>query len=235
MSPMTREAVLAWLAAEAEPANVAGMARYGIVSEKVYGVPLSKLRPLARRIGRDHALAAALWAEGAHETRLLAALIDDPQAVTAEQMDAWAAEFDNWAVCDGACCDLFDRTPLAWEAIPRWAEDDRLFVKRAAFALIAGLAAHDKRAEDPRFIALLPLIERGAVDPRDLARKAVSWALRGIGKRNLALNAAARETAEWLAGSPERAAAWVGRDAARELGSAKVRERLARMAQRPAP
>jgi 3-methyladenine DNA glycosylase AlkD len=204
------------------------MARYGIHATRAFGVSMGTMRPLAKRLGTDHDLAAELWASGWHETRVLAALVDDPQRVTRRQMNAWAAGFENWADCDTVCFHLFDRTPFAWEKARQWSTSRREFVKRAAFALMAGLAVHDKAAPDRRFLALLPLIERAAHDERNFVKKAVNWALRTIGKRSRALNTAALAVARRLARSKDATGRWVGRDALRELTSPNVRARLAR-------
>jgi 3-methyladenine DNA glycosylase AlkD len=189
------------------------------------------LLTLAKRLGKDHTLATALWESGCDEARLLAALVDDPRRVTRRQMNRWAAGFDNWAVCNTACFHLFDRTPFAWEKARQWSASPREFVKRAGFALMASLVVHDKAAPGARSLALLPLIERGAHDERNFVKKAVSWALRTIGKRDRALNVAALAVAKRLALSEEAACRWVGKDALRELSIPKVRSRLARRAQ----
>ena len=208
------------------------MARYGIVARHAFGVPVGTLQSLKRRLGRDHALATALWDSGWYEARLLAALIGDPQKVTRRQMNAWAASFENWADCDTVCFHLWDRTPFAWEKARQWAGSPREFVKRGAFALMACLALHDKTAPDKRFLPFLPLIEKGARDERNFVKKGVNWALRGIGRRNRALNAAALKVAKRLAASEEASCRWVGKDALRELASPKMRSRLAQRAQR---
>jgi 3-methyladenine DNA glycosylase AlkD len=227
---MDRNDVLTWLERRGSRRNVAGMARYGIRAARAFGVSMGTMRPLAKRLGTDHDLAAALWASGWHETRALAALVDDPRRVTRRQMNAWAAGFENWADCDTVCFHLFDRTPFAWEKARQWSTSRREFVKRAAFALMAGLAVHDKAAPDKHFVALLPFIERAAHDERNFVKKAVNWALRSIGKRNRALNAAALTVARRLARSADAAGRWVGKDALRELTSASVRARLSRRA-----
>lgn len=221
-------------------ADRAGMARYGINIEHAFGVSVRTLRTLARRIGADHALALALWATGNHEARLLACFVDDPGAVTEAQAQAWAEAFDSWDLCDQATTSLFDRTPLAWPLAMAWAGRDELWVKRAGFALMAGLAVHDKAAADRAFLNLLPLIELAACDDRNFVRKAINWALRNIGKRNLTLNTAAvacarriLATANTRAGSQHggdpgvRSARWVAKDAIRELDAAPLRARLA--------
>lgn len=198
--------------------NVAGMARYGITSRaRVLGVSVGTLRALAQQIGRDHALAAALWKQGWYESRMLAAFVDEPERVTVGQMNRWAGACDNWAICDTLCFHLFDRSPLAWGRLRPWAASPREFVKRAAFALIASLALHDKASPDQRFRALLPLVARGAKDPRNFVKKGVSWALRGIGHRSPALRRDALVLAQRLIATHDRTARWVGSDAVRDL------------------
>lgn len=219
--------VLAWLERRGSRRNRAGMARYGIVAPKVFGVSVATLRQLAGRLGRDHALAGALWATGWHEARMLTAFIDDPRRVTAAQMDRWARQFDNWAICDTLCFHLFDHTPHAWRKVAQWSRRPEEFVRRAAFALLASLALHDRQAADAPFVRSLRLIERVAPDDRNFVKKAVSWALRAVGRRNRALHTAAVETAQRLAAAPGGAARWVGKDALRDLTSAAARRRLA--------
>ena len=227
---MEKDEVLAWLERRGSRRVILGMARYGIPSAGAFGVPMGSLLKLARKLGTDHALATALWKSGRHEARLLAALVGDPQRVTRRQMNAWARSFASWADCDTVCFKLFDRTPFAWEKAREWAASPREFVKRGAFALMACLALHDKAASEERFLAFLPLIEEGARDDRNFVKKGVSWALRAIGERTLALNAAALAVARRLARSEQDACRWVGKDALRELGRPGVRSRLARRA-----
>jgi 3-methyladenine DNA glycosylase AlkD len=203
------------------------MARYGIVARKVFGVSMATMRPLAKRLGRDHELALALWDTGWYEARILTAFVDEPARVTPTQMDRWAKDFDNWAVCDSICFHLFDKTPHAWSRIARWSTRREEFVKRAAFALLASVALHDKLAPDAPFRKSLKLIEREAHDERNFVKKAVNWALRGVGARNPALHAAAIVTAEKLADSDDRTERWVGRDALRGLKSPATLRRVA--------
>jgi len=227
---MDKDEVLRWLGRRGTRRTVEGLPRYGIEAEHAFGVTMGTLLALRKRLGTDHALSLALWESGWYEARLLAALVGDPQRVTRRQMHAWAASFENWGDCDTVCFHLFDRTPLAWEKARQWSTSPREFVKRGAFALMACLALHDKAAPDKRFLALLPLIEKGARDERNFVKKGVNWALRAIGRRNAALNAAAVAAAKRLAVSDEAACRWVGKDALRELMSSGVRSRLARRA-----
>jgi 3-methyladenine DNA glycosylase AlkD len=203
------------------------MARYGIVAPKVFGVSVTNLKKMARSLGRNHDLAIALWKTGWYEARMLTPFVDEPARVTPAQMDRWARDFDNWAICDGVCFHLFDKTPHAWTKIRRWSTDKREFVRRAAFALIASVALHDKRAPDAPFLRSLPLVERAATDNRNFVKKGVSWALRGVGHRSGKLHAAAIRVAERLATSKDASARWVGKDALRDLTRPSVRRRVA--------
>lgn len=214
---MTSQQVLAWLARRGRQRNVDGMARYAIHADQVFGVSMGTMKPLARRLRPNHALALELWATGWYEARILAALIDDPAEVTVRQMQSWVADFDNWAVCDTTCMHLFDKSPLAWTKARQWARSPREFVKRAGFALMASLSVHDRVSSDRRFLAFLPIIERAAADDRNFVKKGVSWALRGIGHRNPALHRAAVTVARRLAASSDSPRRWVGKDVLRDL------------------
>jgi 3-methyladenine DNA glycosylase AlkD len=199
-----------------------GMARYAIPSDRAFGVPMSKIQGVAKALGRDHALAEALWDTGWYEARMLACYVDDPAEVTAAQMDRWCRDFDNWAHCDTACFVLFDRTPHAWKKVTAWAKRKDEFEKRAAFALLASLAGHDKTAPDARFVEGLALVEREAHDDRNFVKKGISWALRGIGRRRT-LTAAANAVAKRLAASEDPSARWIGKDALRDLAKFTAR------------
>ena len=194
-----------------------GMARYGLPSDKAFGVSVKDVQSVAKKLGKDHGLAAALWRSGWHEARMLACYVDEPERVTPAQMDAWAKDFDNWGICDTVCFVLFDKTPHAWKKVETWSKRKEEFVRRAAFALLWGLTVHDKKAEDARFTRGLSLIEAAATDDRHYVKKAVNMALRATGKRNPELRVAALATARKLALLTSESARWVGRDALREL------------------
>ncbi|HWM23418.1 MAG TPA: DNA alkylation repair protein [Chthoniobacterales bacterium] len=222
------QSALTWLKRHATRRTLEGMARYGIPSDHALGVSVADIRLLGKQLGRNHELAAALWKTGCYEARMLTSFVDEPARVTSAQMDRWCRDFDNWGICDTLCFHLFDRTPFAWKKAVQWPASPREFVKRAGFALMASLVVHDKAAPGPRFLAFLPLIEQGAQDERNFVKKGANWALRCIGKRDPALNLAARAVAKRLALSKEASCRWVGKDALRELASPKVRARLAR-------
>ncbi|PWW21952.1 3-methyladenine DNA glycosylase AlkD [Geodermatophilus normandii] len=208
--------VLGRLRALADPARLAGMARHGVGGAETLGVTVAELRVLAEQLGRSHELAAGLWASGVHEARILASLVEDPAAVTGRQLDEWAAAFDSWDLCDQVCQNLVRHTPFAWERALAWSARPEPFVKRAGFAVMAGLAVADERSGDERFEPFLRAVAERADDDRPLVRKGASWALRQIGKRSPGLRARAVETAQQLR-SGGRGARWVGTDALREL------------------
>lgn len=201
------------------------LARFGIHANNALGVSMANLQLIAKRLGRSHDLAAALWDTGFYEARMLASLVDEPALVTPAQMDRWCRGFDNWAICDTACFKLFHRTPHAWSRVVKWSVLEDEFGKRAAFALLASLAGHDKSAGDQPFLDGLQLIEQASTDERNFVWKGVSWALRRTGQRNPALRAAALDLSHRLAGSPHKAARWIGKDALRDLSKSAAKKR----------
>jgi 3-methyladenine DNA glycosylase AlkD len=202
------------------------MTRYGLPSEKAFGASVGSLQKLAKTLGRSHALAAELWDSGWFEARMLAAFVDEPERVTPAQMDRWCSDFDNWGICDTVCFHLFDRTPHAFRKVAAWARSPREFERRAAFALLASLAAHDRVSTDEPFARCLPLVEAAAGDDRNFVKKGVSWGLRMVGRRSRGLHAASVALARRLAASTETSARWIGRDAVRDLTKPAVTKRL---------
>ena len=220
--------VLDKLQSKAQPEQLKGMAKYGMTVEQRLGVSVPDMRKLAKEIGRDHELALGLWRTGIAEARILAAMIDDPDKLTEEQMEDWVEGINSWDVCDQVCMNLFEKNQLAWKKIVDWSQREEEFVKRTAFSLIACLAWHDKKVSDARFIELLPVIIRGATDERNFVKKAINWALRNIGKRNLNLNRAAINAAGEIKQLDSKAARWVASDAIRELESDTIQSRLSK-------
>lgn len=231
---MTVNEVIKKLESLGRPENVSGMERFGIVTRKSFGITAPVLKQYAREVRKEaedrHDLAQELWVTGVYDARAVAFLIDDPKKVTVKQMDAWAADFDNWATVDGACGYLFCRTPFAYEKAFEWAEREPEFIKRAGFSLMAYLAVHDKKTRDDKLAAFLPIIERHSGDDRNFVRKAVNWALRQIGKRNLRLNELTIQTAERIKLQGSKSARWIASDALRELRNDKIIDRLRKKA-----
>jgi 3-methyladenine DNA glycosylase AlkD len=218
--------VLDELQSKAKPDQLAGMAKYGMTVERRLGVSVPDMRKLAKELGRDHELALDLWRTGIAEARIVAGMVADPAKLTEGQMEEWVKDIDSWDVCDQVCMNLFEKSQLAWKKIIDWSEREEEFVKRTAFSLIACLAWHDKKASDEKFVELLPVIMREAADERNFVKKAVNWALRNIGKRNVRLNEAAISTAKEIQRLDSKAARWIAADAIRELESDAVQSRL---------
>ncbi len=203
-----------------------GMARYGITPEHTFGVSLPELREIAKAAGQNHELAVRLWERDSRETRILASMIEDPNMVSEEQVEDWVKEFDYWEICDQCCMNLFEKMESAYEKAVQWSRDEREFVKRAGFVLMARLAVSDKKREDREFERFFPLIKREAKDSRNYVKKAVNWALRQIGKRSLNLNSKAIDTAEEIKKMENESARWIASDAIRELTGDAVQKRV---------
>jgi len=223
---MTLQGMLRKMRTYYNPRNIAGMARYGIKVEKVFGVPAPVLRKMAREIRGDHALAVRLWATGIHDAKHLAALCDNPRQVTEAQMERWARDFDSWDVVDGCCNNLFRKTEFAHRKAVEWTSREEEYVKRAGFVLMACLAVHNKAVKDAVFVRYLRLLKKGATDERNFVKKAVNWALRQIGKRSLKLHAAAIATAKQIRELDSKPARWIAADALRELTDEKTVARI---------
>lgn len=214
--------IIGWLEENESEKNRTGMSRFGITTAMAYGVSMPLLRAKAKEYRGRHDVALALWTTNVHEAQIVAGLIADPQQFTPQTMDLWVAGFDSWDVCDQCCLNLFWHLPYVYEKIATYATDQREFVRRTAFVLVAVLAVHDKKSSDELFISYLDLIRRYADDNRNFVKKAVNWALRQIGKRSLSLHAPAVEVARQLAERADVAARWVGKDALRELTAEKT-------------
>ncbi len=226
MGTMQLKDVIAELRSMGDPEAAAGMARYGIKADRALGVSIPGLQSLAKKIGKNRKLAQDLWSSAIHEARILACMIDDPQQITADRLERLVNEFDSWDLCDQCCNRLFSKTPFARQKALTWANRPEEFVKRAGFVMMAVLAVHDKKAADKQFDAFFEEIKKGAIDERNFVKKAVNWALRQIGKRNMSLNRKAISVAEEIQQLESKAARWIANDALRELRSEKIQKRL---------
>lgn len=200
-------------------------ARFGIHTDKAWGVMMKDMQQVAKSIGTDHAFAQALWKTGWYEARMVATMVADPQQVTTKEMDAWVKDFDNWAICDTACFKLWDQVPHAWDKVPEWAKSEVEFTKRAAFALLACLSLHRNDADPKQLRKYLPLVKKAASDERNFVKKGVSWALRGMAGTGTELREAVLELAESLAACKNSAERWVGKDVLRDIKRPMIAKR----------
>ena len=232
MKTPTVNSILKLIKSHASPDGVKGMERFGIVAKNAYGLSTPLLKSLAKDIGKNHNLALELWATEIYDARVIAILIDEPNKIPEEQLEAWVNDFDSWAICDGACMHLFDKTPFAWKKAIEWSKRKEEYVKRAGFTLMATVAIHDKKAPDAELEKFFPHIIKGATDERNFVKKAVNWALRQIGKRNFALNAKAIELSLQIQKLDTSSTRWIAADALRELRSDSVQARLKKKAKK---
>ena len=223
---MKYEKVIKKLKSLSNPEAIIGMARYGIIPENAFGVSIPNIRKIAKEIGKSHKLAQKLWATNIRETKILASMIEDPEMVTEEQIEGWVKGFNYWEICDQCCMNLFERTKFAYKKAIEWSSREKEFVKRAGFVLMARLAVSDKKADNKRFEKFLPVIKRETTDDRNYVKKAVNWALRQIGKRNLNLNGKAIKIAKEIQKMDSKTAKWIASDAIRELTSNAVQKKL---------
>ncbi len=223
---MEYDEIIEKLKSLSNPKNVEGMARFGINPKNTYGISIPDLRKTAKKIGKNHEIAQQLWKSNIHEAKILASMIDDPKMITEKQMEDWVKDFDSWDVCDQVCMNLFDKTKFAYNKINEWSKRNDEFIKRAGFALTACMAVHNKDIEDKDFIKLLSIIKRESTDDRNFVKKAVNWALRQIGKRNINLNKEAIKTAKEIQKIDSKTAKWIASDALKELTSQAVQKRL---------
>jgi 3-methyladenine DNA glycosylase AlkD len=223
---MKYEEIIKLLKSKADKKNLKGMVRFGISPKNTLGVSVPVLRNLAKKIGRNQELAKRLWNSEIHEARLLACFIGEADKLSEGEMENWVKEFDSWDICDQVCANLFDKTGLAWEKAIEWTKREKEFVKRAGFVLMATLAVHDKKAKNKDFERFFPLIEKHSSDERNFVRKAINWALRQIGKRNLSLNKKAIKLAEEIKKIDSKSSRWIASDALRELRSKQIQNKF---------
>ena len=223
---MEYEEVIIKLKSLSNPKAITGMVKYGITPENTYGVSIPNLRKIAKQAGINHKLSQRLWRADIRETKILASMIDNLEMVSEEQLEHWVKEFDYWEICDQCCMNLFEKTKFAFKKAIDWSVKEEEFIKRAGFVLMARLAVSDKRADNKKFEEFFPIIKRESTDERNYVKKAVNWALRQIGKRNLNLNNKAINTAKQIQKMNSKAAKWIAADALRELTSESVKKRL---------
>lgn len=212
----TADEIISHLKTLGSEANRQGMARYGINTERALGISHDIQRRIAKTIRKNHERAMQLWASNIAEALFIAALTADPARMSKRDAHVWAASFDSWDVVDGIS-DLFVEMDDWRELIAEFASDEREFVRRTAFAMLAWASVHRKKEPDTTFERFLPLIRTHADDSRNFVWKAVSWALRSIGKRSMQLRESALALSNELAASPDRSSARIGRDAGKEL------------------
>ena len=226
---MTIKQIIGELKKMGKPEALPHMAKFGINTQNAFGVSVPNLRKLAKNIGKNHRLAHELWETEIHDARLLASLVAEAEKTTKSEMNNWAKQFYSWDVCDGFCNNLFVFTPYAYDKAIEWSGKKPEYFKRAGFVLMAVSAVHKKEWGNEKFISFFPLIKSESIDERNFVKKAVNWALRQIGKRNLELNKEVVRLANEIQKLDSKSARWIANDAIRELTSQSVLNRLKRI------
>lgn len=219
---MTLQDTIRTLRSLGNPKIVEGMKRFGIDTPNAFGISAPTMRSMAKEMKTNHTLALKLWETGYHEAKILAALIADPSCSDLKLLDQWVQGIENWAQCDSCCTEFFQKTPYALSLPKRWTKSKLEFVRRAGFVMIAVIAVHHKQLHDDIFEEFFPLLKRYATDERNFVKKAVNWALRQIGKRNMRLHKKAIELAKEIQNIPSPAAQWIAADALREFSKKKT-------------
>ncbi len=197
--------------------------KFGIEAQNSLGIYHKELKIIAKEIGKDNDLALALFESGIYEGRLLCSKIFKPKDVTEELMEKWVKTFENWEVCDSFSMGLFAKSPFAIKKSLTWTSRKAEFEKRAGFATLAAYCMADKAAENEVFRKFFSIIKKEAYDERLYVKKAVNWALRNIGKRNIDLNHEAIDVANELLNHSNPAALWIAKNALAELQKDGVR------------
>ncbi|MGH1334656.1 MAG: DNA alkylation repair protein [Aureispira sp.] len=213
----TATAVLAHLHTLSNPEKAAYKAqKFGVHAQQTLGIYQADLKALAKELPKNKTLALDLYKSGIYEARILCAKIFPLKELDGEQMEVWIKDFENWEICDTFCMGLFAKGPLAASKIYAWANKEREYERRASFATLAAYCMAAKKVENASFRPFFSLIEAAADDERLYVKKAVNWALRNIGKRNIDLHQEAQACAERLLLRPEKSAQWIGKDALKQ-------------------
>lgn len=223
---MKKEDILTFLYKESDAKQLQKMRRAGINTEHALGISVYRIRNISQTIEKNHELALELWKTMIHEAQMLATLIDEPNKVDEQQMEKWVLDFNSWDLCDHCCSNLFDKTDYAYQKAMEWSKREEEFVKRAGFALMAALSVHDKNTKDNCFEQFFDPIYQNSTDERNYVKKAVNWALRSIGKKNINLNKKAIKVAREIQTIDNKTAHWIAKDALKELTSEKVKKRI---------
>jgi len=191
--------------------------KFGIISNNSLGIYHKDLKLLAKEIGQNNELALELFDTGIYEARILCSKIYNPNDITEEQMQMWVNTFENWEICDSFCMGFFAQSKYALQKTEEWSQRNEEFIKRASFTIMASYGFANKKATNEVFERFLEIIQREVDDDRIYIKKAVNWALRNIGKRNLDLNKKAVITANKILENPSKSAQWIAKNALKEL------------------
>ena len=191
--------------------------KLGIPEKDSIGVSTSDVRKLAKSITKSNTLAKELWKTGYHEAKLLAVLLFDKKTLLLEDVEPLIEQVYSWDLCDHLCKNLLIKMKGYESLITKWYSKNKTYTKRAAFTLIASAAIHDKKVSVETLNDYLKIIHEYSNDEREHVKKAISWALREIGKKDFNYQEKAIVLAHDLIETGSREQIWIGKDALKEL------------------
>ena len=198
---MTKTEVLALLE---ENRDARGEAHWKAMGDRTggmtsFGIGLTKLRAIAKQVGRDHDLALRLWNERNHDAKVIGLLIDDPKQLTRDQVEKQVDGAGSGMLSHvlSSCDATLPKSPLAFEIAKDWMTSTDPVRRRCGYGLVYELAKDkkDKRLVDEFFLGCVETIGKTIAKEENSVRVGMGGALLSIGKRNKKLNAAAIKVA----------------------------------------
>jgi len=217
---MTIEAIEQWLKHHADPEKADFRKRkFNISAQGILGIDNTQLKEYAKQLPKDPELGRMLFKSELYEGRLLVSKFFPPKSLSMDDVIAWSSTFENWEITDSFSMGIYARSPLACEIISFFAQHEGEFQRRISFATIAGYCSKRNKDSNEVYLSFFEHIKAAATDDRLYIKKAVSWSLRSIGKRNKALCQQSIELAQELLESESKSAQWIANDVLKELVS----------------
>ena len=198
---MTVSEVLALLDAERDERGIKHWEKLGpnTAGMKSYGIGLTRLRKLAKQIGRNRELAQTLWTTDLHDARIIALLIDDPAQITREQAERQVEQLAGGLLAHvfASCDATLAKTSFLVELAEQWVQNDDPVRRSCGYGLLyeASKLTGKKAPSETFFLAQVARIAQTIHDEPENVRMSMGTALMGIGKRSPALNKAALKVA----------------------------------------
>lgn len=209
--------IVEYLKAEASEKYKTNIVKMGIPAENCIGVSTAILRKLSKGLEKSNKLAFELWNTHYHEARLLSVFLFNSKTLTFSDIDNLMAEVISWDLCDHLCKNLIIKLENYEEYIFNWITANHIYKRRAAFTLIASAAIHDKKIAQDTLNLFLKLISENSNSEHEHIKKAVSWALREIGKIDFDFNEKALVVAHELLKTGNKTQIWIAKDTIKEL------------------
>jgi len=181
---MSIELILQELYEYSDDKRKSNLVKLGIPKESSLGVSTGDIRKIAKKYKKNEELAKELWESKIHDAKLLAVLLLNPKQATVEKIEYYMKEIYSWDLCDHFCKNYLLKTKNYSEYIDKWVNNSQTYYKRAGFMLIASQVVKDKNISEIELEKYLHYIIEYSCDDRIHVYKAISWALRELGKVN---------------------------------------------------